>query len=223
MNRFISAPLLWMQMIYRFGRRMSVRTIRRRLLAVGYWSRRPARCPRLTLEHRRRRREWGRRHRLWDLRRWRHCIYSNESRFSIYHSDGGPGCTVGMGRGWLMPVSSLIMVMGHCMGCNPPWGGLFGRKVVYTQGNAPPHTARDTAALLDQQDVEVMDWPTRSPDMKPIEHVWDQMSVWIRDMDDPPTSTIVELNSIGLQFGQEGCGPWSRACLVMSGLFWPLR
>ena len=67
-NRFISAPRLRMQMIRRFGRRMPVRTIRRRLLTAGYWSRRPARCPRLTLEHRRRRREWGRRHRVWDLR-----------------------------------------------------------------------------------------------------------------------------------------------------------
>ena len=89
-NRFISTPRLRMQMIRRFGRRMSVRTIQRRLLAAGYWSRRPARCPRLTLEHRRRRRrrEWGRRHRVWDLRQWRHCIFNDESRFSLYHSDG---------------------------------------------------------------------------------------------------------------------------------------
>ena len=42
-NRFISAPRLRMQMIRQFGRRMSVRTIPRRLLAAGYWSRRPAR------------------------------------------------------------------------------------------------------------------------------------------------------------------------------------
>ena len=53
-NRFISAPRLWMQMIRRFGRQMLVRTIRRRLLTAGYWSRRPARCPRFTLGHRRR-------------------------------------------------------------------------------------------------------------------------------------------------------------------------
>ena len=87
-NRFISAPHLRMQMIRRVVRWMSVRTIRRWLLAAGYWSRRPARCPRRTLEHSRRRREWGRRHIVWDLRQWRHCIFSDESRFSLYYSDG---------------------------------------------------------------------------------------------------------------------------------------
>ena len=51
-------------------------------------------------------------------------------------------------------------------------------EIVYIQDIAPSHTARDTAAFLDQ-DVEVMDWPARSPDMIPIEHVWDQMSVYL--------------------------------------------
>ena len=76
-----------------------------------------------------------------------------------------------------------------------PWAtGVFGRNFVYVQDNATPHAARDTAACLDQQDVEVMDRPARSPDMTSFEHVWDQMSVWIRDMDDPP-STVAELNN----------------------------
>ena len=72
--------------------------------------------------------------------------------------------------------------------------GVFGRNFVYVQDNAPPHTARDTADLLNQQDVEVMDWPAWSPDMSPIEHVWDQVSVWIRDMDER-LATVAELNN----------------------------
>ena len=67
-----------------------------------------------------------------------------------------------------------------------PWAtGVFVRNFVYIQDNAPPHTAHDMAAFLDQQDVEVMDWPAPCPDMNLIEHVCDQISVWIRDMDDP--------------------------------------
>ena len=46
--------------------------------------------------------------------------------------------------------------------------GVFGRYLVYVQDNAPPHTARGTATFLDQQDIEVVDWPARSPDMNPI-------------------------------------------------------
>ena len=123
MKRFISAPLLRMQMIHRFGRGMSVLTIQRRLLAAGYWSRRLSTCPRLTLEHRRRRCEWGRRHRMWHLRQWRHCIPSDESRFSLYHSDGRVWVRRRQGRGWLMPAYWWkSWPVSHGMGCNPPWG-----------------------------------------------------------------------------------------------------
>ena len=63
---------------------------------------------------------------------------------------------------------------------------------MYVQDNGTPHTARDTTAFLTQQDMEVMDWSARSPDMHPSEHVWDQMGVWTRGMDDP-TSIVLEL------------------------------
>ena len=110
-NRFISVPRLRMQMIRRYGRRMSVRTIRRRLLADWYWSRRPARCPRLTLGHWQRRREWERRHRMWDLRQWRHCIFSDESPSSPYTTvTVGSGCAVGKEEAdWCLIDASLMM------------------------------------------------------------------------------------------------------------------
>ena len=39
-----------------------------------------------------------------------------------------------------------------------PWAtGMFGRSFVYVPDNALPHTTRDMAAFLDQQNVKVMD------------------------------------------------------------------
>ena len=154
-NRFISAPRLWMQMIRRFGRRMSVRTIRRRLLAAGYWSRRPARCPRLTLEHRWRRRE---------------CIQPNDGNrgpsvmvWGAIHHGGRSELVVVDGA---MNRHRYIQILRNQM---LPWAmEVFARNFVYVQDNALPHTARDTTAFFNQQDVEVMDWPARSPDMNPI-------------------------------------------------------
>ena len=54
----------------------------------GYWLRRPDRCPRLTLNPRRRHRVCGRTHRSWDHRHWKHCVFSTESRFTLFHNDG---------------------------------------------------------------------------------------------------------------------------------------
>ena len=54
-NRFFLAPRLPVVRIRRFRRRLSVGSIVNRPLAAGYWSRRPARCPNLTLDHRGRR------------------------------------------------------------------------------------------------------------------------------------------------------------------------
>ena len=59
------------------------RNIVNRLLAADYRSR----CPRLNLDHRWRRHVCGRTHRRWDLRHWRHCVFSDESRFMLFQSD----------------------------------------------------------------------------------------------------------------------------------------
>ena len=55
-NCFISAPRLRVEMIRRFRRGLSVRSIVYRLLAAGCRSGRPAMCPRLTFDQRRHRR-----------------------------------------------------------------------------------------------------------------------------------------------------------------------
>ncbi|GFS59941.1 transposable element Tcb1 transposase [Trichonephila clavipes] len=44
---------------------------------------------------------------------------------------------------------------------------------VFQQVNARPHVAKTVKSYLDSQQVQHLHWPAYSPDMSPIEHVWD--------------------------------------------------
>ena len=46
--------------------------------------------------------------------------------------------------------------------------------------NARPHVAAFTRAFLAQQNVPVLPWPACSPDMNPIEHIWDLLGKNVR-------------------------------------------
>ena len=47
---------------------------------------------------------------------------------------------------------------------------------VLQQDNARPHTARLTTGFLQENNVQTLRWPSRSPDLAPIENVWDQQT-----------------------------------------------
>ena len=47
--------------------------------------------------------------------------------------------------------------------------------ITFQLDNARPHTARITMAFLGEHGVNVLPWPAYSPDMSPIEHLWDQL------------------------------------------------
>ena len=87
-KRFLSSSRFRVELIRRTGRRVSAQTVQIRLVAAWYHSRYPARCPRLTHDHRHWLSVWARRHRSWNHRHWSHMIFADESRFSLYHCDG---------------------------------------------------------------------------------------------------------------------------------------
>ena len=67
-----------------------------------------------------------------------------------------------------------------------------GPGIILQQDNARPHAARAVQQYLQQQQVDVLPWPANSPDLSPIEHVWDEMKRQLRRLPHAPT-TLVEL------------------------------
>ncbi|GFW62530.1 transposable element Tcb2 transposase [Trichonephila clavipes] len=51
--------------------------------------------------------------------------------------------------------------------------GAMGLQFLFMDDNAPCHRTVAAEQLLESEDIERMDWPARSPDLSPIEHVWD--------------------------------------------------
>jgi transposase len=59
----------------------------------------------------------------------------------------------------------------------------------FLQDGAPCHTSKKVKDFLKEKDLEVMDWPGNSPDLNPIENVWNIMKNKLKKM--PITSVPV--------------------------------
>ncbi|GFT37935.1 transposable element Tcb2 transposase [Trichonephila clavipes] len=70
--------------------------------------------------------------------------------------------------------------------------GAMGLQFLFMDDNAPCHRTVAAEQLLESEDIERMGWPARSPDLNPIEHVWDFLGRRLAARTLPPV-TIQEL------------------------------
>ncbi|GFW00755.1 transposable element Tcb1 transposase [Trichonephila clavipes] len=65
--------------------------------------------------------------------------------------------------------------------------GAMGAEFLFMDDNTRSHNANIIDECLQSEDITRMDWPAYSPDLNPIEHVWDMLCRRIATRQSPPT------------------------------------
>ncbi|GFX50245.1 transposable element Tcb1 transposase [Trichonephila clavipes] len=152
--------------------------ISRHLAESNLKSKRPFHALPLTPKHRQLRLQWCQARLMWNVTDWQKVVFSDESRFvygtddnrvRVWRSAGERRFTLIVKRGALSGqryVDDILRFrVGHFL------NGLPG--AIFHQDNARPHTARIAQDFL--RHLQTLPWPASSPDLSPVEHVWDQL------------------------------------------------
>lgn len=75
-----------------------------------------------------------------------------------------------------------------------PFARRHGRGFIFQDDNARAHRARIVTDYLQRQNIRTLPWPAMSPDLSPIEHVWDILGKRVRRRT-PQPRTLDELGA----------------------------
>ena len=209
---------------------VSYRTIGRHLLRIGYQKSLPRATSMLTDDHKRQRVEWAQNHLNDD---WENTLFSDETAFQLFrntverwHKGQRPIRRMPKDRtkifawgGFCIKGKTSLYCFSEIMDAAfyvdilhrqlPEIEDLLGDEWQFQQDNDLKHTSRLAKNFLQDNMPEVIDWPSNSPDLNPIENLWsivkrnvekkmpknisDLRHFMIEEWNDIPQSTLIGL------------------------------
>lgn len=86
-------------------------------------------------------------------------------------------------RGALTAVRYIIEILeDHVV----PYAGCIGENFDLMHDNAWPHVGQFVTEYLEEVGIWVMSWPTKIPDINPIDHMWDNSKQMFRALESSP-------------------------------------
>ncbi|GFY11236.1 transposable element Tcb2 transposase [Trichonephila clavipes] len=196
----MNATLLEKNLRSATGTPVSTQTVRNRLHGLGLYARQPMVCARLTSRHHRDRREWATEHVNWRRNEWSNVLFSDEPRFSVHPDnrrifiwrDRGSRnnlafvhASVRFGGGGVLVDEILRPIV-------VPYSAAIGDDFILMDDNCRPHCANLVKDFLFEEGILRMEWPACSPDINPIELVWEALERRVAGRQ-PPPQTLQEL------------------------------
>ena len=143
---------------------------------------------------------------------WRRCGERYVRATIMEHDSYGGGSVMVWGGITYDRMTDLIVIRGNMTGqryvneiLRPvvvPMANRIGQNFVFQDDNARPHRARVATDFLTQQGIGSLPWPAKSPDMSPMEHLWDVLGRSVRARQPQP----VNLDNLSVALQEE----WRR-------------
>lgn len=76
------------------------------------------------------------------------------------------------------------------------------QRLIFQQDNDPKHTSKYTNEFLYEEGITVMEWPHQSPDLNPIEHLWNILKRKLGEYEEPASGMLELMERCRIQWGE---------------------